>query len=94
MWPLDLGSPAGNWLMFGAGPRACPASEQSLNFLAAGLAVLVEHFTWEIAASNTATTTTTNAAAAAKMSDVFAYSEDGSLLAPTTNTALKFYRRE
>jgi len=80
--------------MFGAGPRACPASEQSLNFLAAALAVLVEHFTWELATSDTATTTTTTAKAAAKMSDVFAYSEDGSLLAPALNIPLKFTRRD
>jgi cytochrome P450 len=88
-WPLVLDGAVGSWPMFGAGPRACPASEQSLNFLAAAIAALVESFKWELASP----VESAGAGAAAAARAVFAYSEDGSLLVPAADTPLKFTRR-
>lgn len=77
-WPLQF-KPLGSWMMFGAGPRACPASEQSLNFLSALLAALVQEWRWELVDPLTM--------------DVFTFTEDGSLFIPSKDTKLKFWRR-
>ena len=78
-WPINTNVTRG-WLMFGAGPRACPAAEQSLNFLSAALADLVRQWEWAPADPT-------------GCEDMFAFEEDGSLLVPRTDTPLIFRRR-
>jgi len=85
LWPLELDGAVGSWPMFGAGPRACPASEQSLNFLAASLASLVRHFTWTLDTASSGGGTGTGAP--------FAFKEDGSLLVPLRDTKIRFTLR-
>ena len=85
LWPLELDGAVGSWPMFGAGPRACPASEQSLNFLAASLASLVRHFTW--------TLDTASSGGGAGAGAPFAFKEDGSLLVPARDTKIRFALR-
>eukprot|EP00746_Dinoflagellata_sp_MGD_P125634 gnl/MRDRNA2_/MRDRNA2_60445_c0_seq1.p1 gnl/MRDRNA2_/MRDRNA2_60445_c0~~gnl/MRDRNA2_/MRDRNA2_60445_c0_seq1.p1 ORF type:complete len:126 (+),score=24.77 gnl/MRDRNA2_/MRDRNA2_60445_c0_seq1:44-379(+) len=81
-WPLKLEGAVGSWPMFGAGPRSCPASEQSLIFLAASIAGIVRDFRWEVAD-----------VPKGDVSWAFAYAEDGSLLVPAVDTKIKFTRR-
>ena len=69
-----------NFPMFGIGPRACPAADQSIIFLSALLLQLVR--TWKWAPSNGADGAT-----------MFTYKEDGSLFIPSVNTPLHFHRR-
>lgn len=85
LWPLELDGAVSSWPMFGAGPRACPASEQSLNFLAASLASLVRHFTW--------TLDTSSSGGGAGAEAPFAFKEDGSLFVPARDTKIRFTLR-
>ncbi|GMH87529.1 hypothetical protein TrST_g13300 [Triparma strigata] len=78
-WPLEMKG-ATSWGMFGGGPRACPASEQSLNFLASSIATLVRDFEWEPVAGD-------------GIERMFEIEGDGSLLVPKHDTLLKFSRR-
>ncbi|GMH58843.1 hypothetical protein TrRE_jg12723 [Triparma retinervis] len=77
-WKLDLEGGLGGWMMFGEGPRACPAGEQSLNFLAAGIMVLVREFEWEPGGG------------VEERRRMFEIRGDGSLLVPKFETPLKF----
>jgi len=81
-WPLDLNVKVGDWPMFGGGSRSCPASEQSINFLAAALAELIREWKWEFADPLAATS-----------GRAYQYREDGSLLVPRVSTPLRFFRR-
>ncbi|GMI42429.1 hypothetical protein TrCOL_g11608 [Triparma columacea] len=78
-WPLEMEG-AFSWGMFGGGPRACPASEQSLNFLASSIATLVRDFEWEPGEGD-------------GRERMFEIEGDGSLLVPKFDTLLKFRRR-
>ncbi|GMI17646.1 hypothetical protein TrLO_g13869 [Triparma laevis f. longispina] len=79
-WPIHLKGATGSWPMFGSGPRACPASEQSLNFIASSIAMLVRNFEWEVACDG-------------GVSSMFEFEGDGSLLVPKVDTKLKFRKR-
>ena len=78
-WPIDLNT-EGSWPMFGTGSRSCCASQQSLNFLSAMLASIVNDYKWEVADKNDIKT-------------MFLYEEDGSLLIPLKDIKLKFTKR-
>ena len=89
-WLIDNTPPAGSqYPIFGAGQRSCIAAELSLNFLSIMLAEIVRQWQFEPNVKPMGN----GFDDIEEAENIFDFREDGSLLIPRFNTALKFSRR-
>ena len=89
-WLIDNTPPAGSqYPIFGAGRRSCIASELSLNFLSVMMAEIVRRWQFEPLIKPVGNGYDDTALE----ENIFDFKEDGSLLVPKYDTAVKFRRR-